>query len=145
MAQDINSVTLVGRLTRDVEMRYSQGGMAIASFSIAVNYRKKSGDNWVEEASFFDCKLFGRQAEAVQRFLTKGKQVGVNGELRQDRWEQDGQRRSRVEIICNNLQLLGGRDGGGGGSSDDGDSYGSQAASDAPPSSASSFDDDIPF
>ncbi len=145
MAQDINSVTLVGRLTRDVEMRYSQGGMAIASFSVAVNYRKKSGDNWVDEASFFDCKLFGRQAEAVQRFLTKGKQVGVNGELRQDRWEQDGQRRSKVEIICNNLQLLGGRDGGGGGGYEDGGSFGSQAGSDAPPSSASSFDDDIPF
>ena len=144
MAQDINSVTLVGRLTRDVEMRYSQGGMAIASFSIAVNYRKKSGDNWVDEASFFDCKLFGRQAEAVQRFLTKGKQVGVNGELRQDRWEQDGQRRSKVEVICNNLQLLGGRDSGGGGYEDSG-SGGAPAGTDSPPSSASNFDDDIPF
>ena len=108
MANDLNVVALSGRLTRESELRYTNGGMAICRFSLAVNRRTKKGDNWEDEASFFDCSMFGKSAEGVNQFLEKGKQVNVVGELRQNRWEQDGESRSRVEVIVNNLQLIGG-------------------------------------
>jgi single-strand DNA-binding protein len=107
---DLNRVTLIGRLTRDAELKYTSGGTAVCKFSIAVNRRKKNGDEWVDEASFFDVVLWGRQGEAVNRYLLKGKQVGVDGELRQERWQDrdSGQSRSKVEIEASNIQLLGG-------------------------------------
>ena len=94
-------------------------------------------------AHFFDITLFGKQGEGVSQYLTKGTQVAVEGELRQDRWEQDGQKRSKIVIVANNLQLLGGRSGGsqertprdeGAGGTDLGE-----------PGKAGSFEDDIPF
>jgi len=105
---DLNHVVLIGRLTRDAELKYTAAGQAVCKFSIAVNRRKKSGDQWVDEPNFFDIVVWGRQGETLNQYLVKGKLVGVDGELRQDRWEQDGQNRSRVEIIAANLQLLGG-------------------------------------
>jgi single-strand DNA-binding protein len=105
---DLNHVVLIGRLTRDAELKYTANGQAVCKFSVAVNRRKKSGDQWVDEANFFDVVLWGRQGEALNQYLVKGKMVGVDGELRQDRWEQDGQNRSKVEIVAGNLQLLGG-------------------------------------
>jgi len=116
-ASDINVVVLVGRLTRDAELRYTSTGTAVCKFSLAVNRRKRSGDNWENEASFFDVVVWGRQGEAVQKYLEKGKQVSVSGELRQNRWEQNGQNRSRVEIVAFNLELLGGNPSGSGGGS----------------------------
>jgi single-strand DNA-binding protein len=116
MATDLNVVALVGRLTKDAELRYTQGGMGILRFSIAVNRRKRSGDNnWEDEANFFDCSMFGKSAENMSQYLTKGKQVSVLGELRQSRWETDGQNRSKVEIAVNSLQLLGSAGGSGNG------------------------------
>ncbi|MDR0707805.1 MAG: single-stranded DNA-binding protein [Treponema sp.] len=112
---DINHVVLVGRLTRDAELKYTANGQAVCKFSIAVNRRKKSGEQWVEEANFFDIVVWGRQGEALNQYLVKGKLIGVDGELRQDRWEQEGQNRSKIEIIANNLQLLGGGPGQAGG------------------------------
>ncbi|AEV28496.1 single stranded DNA-binding protein [Sphaerochaeta pleomorpha str. Grapes] len=107
MANDLNVVALVGRLTRESELRYSSGGMAICRFSIAVNRRKRTGDNkWEDEANFFDCTMFGKSAESLNQYLEKGRQVSILGELRQSRWEQDGQARTRVEIAVNSLQLL---------------------------------------
>lgn len=108
MANDINHVVLVGRLTRDSELKYTNTGTAIGKFSIAVNRRKRSGDQWTEEVSYFDIVLWGKTAEAINQYLQKGKQIAVSGELRQNRWEQDGQNRSKVEVIANNVQLLGG-------------------------------------
>ena len=121
---DINCVTLSGRLTRDAELKYTQNGGAIVRFSMAVNRSKRNGDgSWAEEASYFDCVYFGKGAESVNSYLSRGRQVAVSGELRQSRWEQDGQTRSRVEVFVNNLSLLsqGGSksqegDGGNGGS-----------------------------
>lgn len=107
MANDMNVVALVGRLTRESELRYSNGGMAICRFSLAVNRRKRTADNkWEDEANFFDCTMFGKSAESINQYLEKGRQVSIIGELRQSRWEQDGQSRSRVEIAVNSLQLL---------------------------------------
>ena len=117
---DLNHVTIIGRLTRDAELKYTAGGQAVCKFSIAVNRRKKNGDQWEDEANFFDIVLWGRQGESLQSYLVKGKMVGVAGELKQDRWQQDGQNRSKVEIIANYIQLLGG--GGGSGSSGSGGS-----------------------
>ena len=105
---DINRVTLIGRLTKDSDLKYTQGGLAISNFSIAVNRRRKSGDQWIDEVSYFDINLYGKPAESLKQYLTKGKQIAVDGELRQDRWEKEGQNHSRIVIIANNVQLLGG-------------------------------------
>jgi single-strand DNA-binding protein len=148
---DMNHVVLIGRLTRDAEYKVLSSGQAVCNFSIAVNRRKKVGDQWEDEASYFDIVLWGKQADSLNRYLVKGKQIGVDGELRQDRWQQDGQNRSKVVISANNVQLLGG--GAGGGSS----SYGGNFASGDGPSGVRSeaassgshsdkeFTDDIPF
>jgi len=98
MSRDINVVVLVGRLTRDSELKYTKSGMPIARFSIAVNRSRKQGEEWVDETSFFEIDFWGKGAEAVNRYLVKGQQVGVEGELRQDRWEQDGQQRQKVVV-----------------------------------------------
>lgn len=108
MSNDINRVIIVGRLTRDAELKYSPGGLPICKFSIASNTRKKSGESWVDEAHFFDVIYFGKGGEAITQYLTKGKQIAVDGSLRQNRWESDGQKHSRVEINAENVQLLGG-------------------------------------
>lgn len=117
---DLNHVVLIGRLTRDADLKYTSGGYAISNFSIAVNRSKKNGDQWVEEASFFDINLYGKSAENLKQYLVKGKQVAIDGELRQDRWEQDGQSRSKVVVVANNIQLVGGNSNGGSGNSNAG-------------------------
>jgi len=103
---DINHVVLVGRLVRDAELKYTASGQAVCKFSIAINRRKKNGDQWVSEANYFDVVLWGRLGESINQYLLKGKSVGVEGELRQDRWQQDGQTRTKVDILANNIQLL---------------------------------------
>lgn len=116
MAKDMNAVFIVGRLTRDAEIKFLNNGTAVSDFSIAVNRLKRSGDGWDTEASFFDISMFGTRAEKINQYLLKGQQIAVNGELRQDRWEKDGQNRSKVKIIANDIQLLGkGNSGGGSG------------------------------
>ena len=109
---DINQVILIGRLTRDAELKHTSSGQAVCKFSIAVNRRRKTGDTWEDEANFFDIVLWGKQGESLHSYLVKGKMVGVNGELRQDRWQQDGQNRSKVEVVAGYIQLLGGGSGG---------------------------------
>ena len=139
---DINQVVLIGRLTRDVELKYTNTGFAIANLSLAVNRRVKRDDTWQDEGSFFNCVLIGKRAEALAQYLVKGKQVGIQGELRQNRWEQDGQPRSRVEIFINDIQLLGGRGSEQGvrTTSEQADQYSSPEIP-----TADDFDDDIPF
>ncbi len=126
MADDINTVTVVGRLTRDAELKYTNSGLAVCKFSLAVNRRKKSGEQWVDEVSYFDMILWGKQGEAIQQYMTKGKQIAVSGHLNQNRWEQDGQNRSRVEIVVDNVQLLGSAAAGSGGTPGTGSSGGGQ-------------------
>lgn len=108
---DINRVIEIGRLTKDAEVSYTPGGMAIAKMSIAVNRSVKGADGkWMDEANYFDVQLFGKQAEGLKPYLTKGKQIAVDGYLKQDRWEKDGQKHSAVKINANDIQLLGGKD-----------------------------------
>ncbi len=161
---DINHVVLVGRLTRNAELKYTNSGAAVSKFSIAINQRRKKDDQWVDESHFFDIVFWGKAAEAVNQYLVKGKQVGIEGQLRQDRWEQEGQSRSRVEIVATNVMLLGGGQGGGaqaggsqGGASGGQGSGGSPRPSSQPPESKGGgdfpeaeapnggFHDDIPF
>ena len=115
MPSDMNVVALTGRLVRGSELRYPQnGGTPSLRFSIAVNRNRKGADgSWVEDPSYFDCVYFARNAEAMSQYLEKGRQVAIQGELRQSRWEgQDGQSRNRVEIFVNNLTLLSQSQGG---------------------------------
>jgi single-strand DNA-binding protein len=114
MADDINKVMLVGRLTRDAELMYTNSGFALCKFSLAVNRRKKQGEQWVDEANFFDINLWGRRGESLNTYLTKGSQIAIEGQLRQERWEQDGMKRSKVTIEASNIQLLGSRSDSGG-------------------------------
>lgn len=142
MANDINHVTIVGRLTRDAEISYLPSGAAVAKISIAVNRSRKNGDQWVEEVSYFDSSIFGKTAENLKPYLSKGKQIGLEGHLKQDRWEKDGQKFSRISIIADNVQLLGGRsDGGGSGYSESP----SAPAGEQSPQSGDGDPDDIPF
>lgn len=124
MADDINKVMLVGRLTRDAELMYTNSGYALCKFSLAVNRRRKQGDQWVDEANYFDLNLWGRRGEALNSYLTKGTQVAVEGQLRQERWEQDGMKRSKVTIEAVNIQLLGSRSDSSGSYQGGGQSYG---------------------
>ena len=145
---DINLVVLVGRLVRDAELKYTTSGQAVCKFSIAINRRRKNGDQWEDEANYFEVVLWGRQGESLNQYLLKGKTIGVEGELRQDRWQQDGQNRSKVEVVANNIQLLGGGGSGGGsyGSGGAGNGNGNSGQGrreEAPPDDG--FTDDIPF
>lgn len=109
MSTDINQVVLVGRLTRDAELRYTNSGTPVASLSIACNEAVKQQDgSWQEQGHFFDCTLWGKQAESVNQYLTKGRQIAITGRLKQDTWvdQQSGQNRSKVVINVSNLELL---------------------------------------
>lgn len=112
MSQDLNTVALVGRLTKNVEMRYSNSGFAFGNFSLAVNRKVKQQDgSWQDKASFFEVKLIGKMAEGLAQYLTKGKQVSVKGYLEQETWQQDGQNRSKVVVMSESISLLGSKQG----------------------------------
>lgn len=112
---DLNVVCIVGRLTKDPDLRYANNGTPILNMSIAVNSSRKDGDQWISEANFFDVSYFGKPAEAVRPYLGKGKQIAVQGSLKQDRWEKDGQKFSRVNIKADSVELLGSRADSSGG------------------------------
>ena len=151
MAADINKVVLIGRLTRDAELSYTNSGFALTKFSIAVNRNRKSGDQWVDEANFFDVVIWGKRGEALNQYLTRGKQLAVEGELRQERWEKDGMKRSKVTIEATNIQLIGGRSDKPVSSSDDFRQTQSQPQQSSKSQTfdsyngGGSFEDDIPF
>ena len=103
---DTNKTVLVGRLTRDAELSYTNGGLAILNFSLAVNHRKPKNGN-AEEVSYFNCKAFGKIGENLKYYMLKGKQIAITGFLKQERWEKDGQKESRVVVNCEEIQLIG--------------------------------------
>jgi len=107
-----NRVVLVGNLTRDVELRYTPQGTAVTDIGLAVNERVKRNDQWVDEANFFDVTLWGRLAEIAGEYLSKGSSVLIEGRLKQESWEQEGKKRSKVKVVAEKLQMLGGRSGG---------------------------------
>lgn len=107
-----NQVTLVGNLTRDVELRTIASGTAVAEVSLAVNERIKRGDKWEDKVHFIDCVLWGRTAEIAAEYLAKGRPVLFSGSLQQDQWEQDGQKRSKIKVKVSEMTMLGSPSGG---------------------------------
>ena len=116
MAGDINRVTLVGRLTRDPELKHLPSGSAVLEIGLAVNGRKQdAGGQWVDKPNFFDVKVFGNQAEMLSQYLAKGRRIGVDGRLDWSSWEaQDGGKRSKVEVVAQSVQFLDSRSDGDG-------------------------------
>lgn len=114
MANDVNETIIIGRLTRDCgsgehDFSRTNGGTAIATVSLAVNRSVKRNEEWQSEVSYFDVKIWGKTAENLKPFLTKGKQIAVSGFLKQDRWkDNEGNSKSKVYIIAEKVQLLGG-------------------------------------
>ena len=111
--QDTNLIVLIGRLTKDCgaderSFSYVGNGTAKAVVSLAVNRSVKKGDKWEDEVSFIDVTIWGKTAENLKANLVKGKQICVCGYLKQDRWEKDGQKQSRLNVVAESVQLLGG-------------------------------------
>ena len=154
-----NRVILVGNLTRDIELKYTPGGTGVTEIGMAVNDRRKnSNGEWVDEVTFVDVTLWGRTAEVASEYLSKGAPILVEGRLKLDTWETEGQKRSKLRVICERMQMLGGASGGGGGGrSRSSDVDASSGYSEAPQSTAgrgdaqptgsgAGYDDpDIPF
>lgn len=104
----VNTVALVGNLVRDPDVKATTSGHTVMNFSIAVNERERNQQTgeYEDVPSYFDCTMFGNRAEAVSRFIDKGSKVAVRGHLKQRRWEKDGQRRSKVEVIVEDLDFM---------------------------------------
>lgn len=123
----INRVMISGNLTRDAELRTTPSGTAILSFGVAVNDRRRNANGeWEDYANFIDCTMFGRRAEALAQYLTKGVKVAIEGRLHYSSWEDrnSGQRRSKVDVTVDELEFMSSRNGGGQGGYDAGDNYG---------------------
>lgn len=125
----INRVVLVGRLTKDPELRTTAGGTSVLSMRLAFNTRGKNSTTgeWEDQPNFIDVTLFGNRADALSRYLSKGSQIGVDGRLRWREWETPGgDKRSAIEVIADEIEFVGGRNegGGGGGSAATADSSG---------------------
>jgi single-strand DNA-binding protein len=111
-----NRVILMGNLTRDPELRYLQSGMAVTDIGLAINDRRKGQNGeWIEETTFVDITLWGRTAEVVCEYCGKGKPLFVEGRLKFETWETEGQKKSKLKVTGDRIQLLGTRDGGSGG------------------------------
>lgn len=146
---NLNKVILIGRLTRDPETRTVGSGNAVVSFGLAVNrtYTRRDSGERVEETTFVDVEAWGRTGETIARYMNKGRQLLVEGRLKFDQWEKNGERRSKLSVVCETFQFMndrgGDRDGGGGGYRRESAPAASVGARDA--GSNYDNDDDIPF
>ncbi len=162
----INRVIISGNLTRDPELRSTQSGMDVLSFGVAVNDRRRNPqtNEWEDYPNFVDCTMFGNRARSLAQYLSKGTKVSIEGKLRWSQWERDGQKRSKLEVIVDELEFMSSRNSNGGAPSYGGDAYGNQGYSAPAPAysaptpapapapaapvidaSSSVYDDDIPF
>ena len=149
----INRVVISGNLTRDPEVRTTQSGMPVMSIGVAVNDRRRNSQTgeWEDHANYIDCTMFGNRAQNVSQYLSKGSKVTLEGKLRWSQWERDGQKRSKIEVIIDDIDF-GGRGGGQSqtGNQMQGNSYGDASAYSAPQTpvvdtTSSVYDEDIPF
>ncbi|OIO60091.1 MAG: single-stranded DNA-binding protein [Verrucomicrobia bacterium CG_4_10_14_3_um_filter_43_23] len=149
-----SKVMLMGNLTRDPELRVTPNGTSVCKFGLAISRKYKAQDgSQKEEVTFVDVDAFGKQAEVVSKYFTKGKPIFVEGRLRFDQWENNGEKRSKLSIVLESFQFIGGRDGeGNSSSSNQNDSYASSEPAAVSQSSRSSqndsqfdIDDDVPF
>ncbi len=137
---DMNNVSLTGRLTTAIEIKYTTGGTAVGKFNLAVNRSKKVNGQWTDVADFFECAWYSKSSEGLAQYLPKGKQVAITGQMRQERWTKDGQNYSRIVVIVQTLSLMGSKE-------DSGKKPPKQDHSSPPPTQGpEDFDgDDIPF
>lgn len=113
MGLNWNKVNIAGNLTRDVEVKYLQNGMAVAEIGVAVNRRWKDNNGESrEEVDFIDVTIFGRSAEVCGEYCSKGSNVFIEGRLKLDQWEKDGQKRSKLKVICENFKMIGSKQDG---------------------------------
>ena len=150
----INRVIISGNLTRDPDLRSTASGMAVLSLGVAVNDRRRNQQTgeWEDYPNFVDCTMFGTRAESLARFLSKGTKVTIEGKLRWSQWERDGQKRSKLEVVVDDLEFMSSRNGGQQGGYNNG-GYGNQSYAPAAPAAAapvietssSVYDEDIPF
>jgi len=110
-----NKVIIVGNLTRDIELRHTPAGTAVGDLGLAINERVKKGDEWFDEVTYVDVTLWGRTAEIANEYLKKGSPVLIEGRLKYETWEADGQKRSKLKVVGEKMQLLGSKSDGGGG------------------------------
>jgi single-strand DNA-binding protein len=158
-ASNVNVVVITGNLTRDPELRHTGGGTAVCELRVAVNSRRKEGNDWVDKPNFFDVVVFGGQGENCSTYLSKGRPVAIEGRLDWREWEaKDGSgKRQAVQIVANTVQFLGSRDGSGGSGGQPGGNGGGFTPSSDVPADTSDFEgapaggggggseDDIPF
>lgn len=138
--QGLNTVSIGGNLCRDAELRATASGMAVLTFSVAVNESRKNQQTgeYEDYPNYVDCTMFGRRAESVSRYLTKGTYVALTGRLHQNRWQnKDGQNRSKLEVTADNIHFEPRRL--------DGDDYDQQQAEAQGDYEAQMYDEDIPF
>ena len=111
----INRVIISGNLTRDPELRQTASGLPVLGFGVAVNDRRKNQQTgeWEDYPNFVDCTMFGTRAESIQQFLHKGSKVAIEGKLRWSQWERDGQKRSKLEVIVDEIEFMAPRNSGG--------------------------------
>lgn len=130
----MNRVCITGNLTREPELRSTSSGTAVLNFGVAVNERRfnQQSQQWEDYAHFVDCVLFGKRAESLQRYMHRGDRVGIDGKLRYSSWESNGQKRSKLEVVVDDVDLLGGKR-----------QTDQQATQQAEP--ADVYNDDIPF
>ena len=156
----INRVVISGNLTRDAELRSTASGLPVLGFGVAVNDRRKNQQTgaWEDYPNFIDCTMFGARAESLAKYLLKGTKVAIEGKLRWSQWERDGQKRSKIEVIVDELEFMSSRDASssssgysapsGATSSDVGYAASggyTPASAPLPDASASVYDEDIPF
>lgn len=135
----INRVMISGNLTRDPELRSTAGGTSVLNFGVAVNDRRKNQQTgeWEEYANFINCVMFGKRADALAQYLTKGQKVAIEGKLSYSQWEsQQGEKRSKVEVLVDEIEFMSSRSEGGGGG---GKTFAAPSTPDLP------GDDEIPF
>ena len=152
-----NRVILMGNLTRDVELRYTPAGTPVTEVGLAVNDRRKNqSGEWVEETTFVDVTFWGRTAEVASEYLSKGSPVFIEGRLKLDTWEKEGQKNYKLRVVCDRMQLLGNRDGARSSAPrgdygahdiarDPGPGSGAEPAPEAGPVGGPPAGDDIPF
>lgn len=130
----INRVVISGNLTRDPELRATASGMPVLGFGVAVNDRRKNNKTgeWEDYPNFIDCTMFGACAESVSKFLSKGSKVAIEGKLRWSQWKRDGEKRSKLEVIVDEIEFMSTRQN-------------TQQPIAAPSVDTSMYDEDIPF
>jgi len=110
MSSDLNRIIIIGRTTRDLELRYTPSGTAVAGFAIANNKSYSQGGEKKEQVSYFDCVVWSKLAEVMTEYVKKGTQIAIEGRLQQRRWDdQDGNKKSKVEVVVETFQFVGGK------------------------------------